>query len=77
MSRPRNLFLVSVLPVLVLLQSERASLAATHAAPVASAQAAKAGAASAAPEEKVAPDSPRAAYTDFRHLTRRGDYAGA
>jgi MscS family membrane protein len=77
MSRPRNLFLVFVLPVLVLLQSERASLAATPAAPVASAQAAKAGAASAAPEEKVAPDSPRAAYTDFRHLTRRGDYAGA
>ncbi len=27
--------------------------------------------------EKVAPDSPRAALADFRHLTRKGDYAGA
>ena len=30
-----------------------------------------------APEEKVAPDSPRAALTDFSRLTRSGDYANA
>lgn len=28
-------------------------------------------------EEKVAPDSPRAAFVDFIHLTRVGDYVGA
>jgi MscS family membrane protein len=28
-------------------------------------------------EEKVAPDSPRATVTDFRHLTHKGDFAGA
>ena len=28
-------------------------------------------------DEKVAPDSPRAAIAEFRHLTRAGDYAGA
>ena len=32
---------------------------------------------SAKPEEKVAPDSPRAAMADFRHLTRKGDFTGA
>lgn len=35
------------------------------------------GAAPAPPEEKVAPDSPRAAISEFTALTRNGDYAAA
>ena len=29
------------------------------------------------PTENIAPDSPRAAFKNFRHLTRTGDYSGA
>ena len=36
-----------------------------------------AGAAPALPEEKIAPDSPRAALSDFNRLTRVGDYTKA
>jgi MscS family membrane protein len=43
----------------------------------ASAGAANAGGASPAPEEKIAPDSPRASLTDFNRLTRAGDYPKA
>ena len=41
------------------------------------ASSANAGAAGQAPEEKVAPDSPRAAISDYATLTRNGDYATA
>jgi MscS family membrane protein len=39
--------------------------------------AANAGASPITPEEKIAPDSPRAALTDFNRLTRAGDYTKA
>jgi MscS family membrane protein len=71
----RRLLLVSMLLAAVAGQASAApSLASSLPKPAAS----TAGpAASPTAEEKVAPDSPRAAITDFRHLAHRGDFAGA
>jgi MscS family membrane protein len=57
--------------------SQFASLTRAPAAPAASASGAAASPSSAPPEEKVAPDSPRAALTDFNQLTHAGDYPKA
>jgi MscS family membrane protein len=65
--------------VLVAVTAQRAVAAPTPA--VSSAKAVASGPSPTGPvpavEEKVAPDSPRAAITDFRHLTHKGDFVGA
>jgi hypothetical protein len=65
--------------VLVAVTAQRAVAAPTPA--VSSTKAVAGGPSPAGPvpavEEKVAPDSPRAAITDFRHLTHKGDFVGA
>ncbi|MES1178429.1 MAG: mechanosensitive ion channel family protein [Myxococcales bacterium] len=72
--------LFPVLLVSVALCTANASAFAAQLGPLSAAKpasSASAGAAAPAPEEKVAPDSPRAAIDEFTTLTRNGDYVKA